>query len=700
MGSRFTRSRAAAIGIAAGVLAIGPARPEVVLPGSDAPVPTSRPYPNLGKGVDIAATTSSIVLGYAADMPAAAAQGELDKLEAGLDAVSANDMSSARADRDALPRGSLDRQILAWSIALSGSDQLSSAELTQAARELAGWPGLDAIRRNAERALAAENPPPAAVVQAFGASAPQTVDGTILLARADVALGRTEAARAILVPFWRSERLQAQDEEAVIREFGALIPAADHRYRMERMLYVDRVSSAERVAALADADALEKAWGAVIRDQNDAGKLLDAVPRSQRGAGYLFAMTQYLRHAEKFKQAEHVMLQAPREAASLIDPDAWWVERRVLSRELLDIGDVKGAYRLVAAHSDAASATAQADAEFHAGWYALRGLNDPRTAASHFAEIAKLADGPITLSRAYYWLGRAAEAGGPGNAKAYYAEAAQYGTTFYGQLAAARLGRDVIAAPYPEPTEVDRTRFVTRPAVRAIKRLQAAGHEDDAGMLYRDLASELTSPGELALLAVMAESQNDHYTALRVGKIAAGRGIDIGALSHPIGVIPSSADISGAGKALAYAVARQESEFNVGAVSGAGARGLLQLLPGTARAVAKRNGLEYSKARLTTDAGYNATLGAAFLKEQLDRFGGSYILTFIAYNAGPRRASEWMDRYGDPRGKDIDAVVDWIERIPYTETRSYVERVMENYQVYKMRLSGHFDIVGDLTAGG
>ncbi|TIW31298.1 MAG: lytic transglycosylase domain-containing protein, partial [Mesorhizobium sp.] len=163
--------------------------------------------------------------------------------------------------------------------------------------------------------------------------------------------------------------------------------------------------------------------------------------------------------------------------------------------------------------------------------------------------------------------------------------------------------------------------------------------------------------------------------------------------------IPDTADISGSGKALAYAIARQESEFNVGAISSAGARGLLQLMPGTARQLAKKAGLTFSQTRLTSDAGYNATLGAAFLGEQLDRFSGSYVLTFAGYNAGPNRAAQWVAKYGDPRGKDTDAVVDWIERIPYTETRSYVQRVMENYEVYKMRISGKYDIVGDLVNG-
>ena len=220
-----------------------------------------------------------------------------------------------------------------------------------------------------------------------------------------------------------------------------------------------------------------------------------------------------------------------------------------------------------------------------------------------------------------------------------------------------------------------------------------------ADILYRELAADIINPREIALLAAMAEKRGSHALALRIGKIATARGIDAGAVSHPVGAIPASADISDAGEALAYAIARQESEFNVGAVSHAGARGLLQLLPTTAKEVAKKAGLIYSKDRLTTDAGYNATLGAVFLGEQLGRFDGSYVLTFAGYNAGPGRAREWIKRYGDPRGKDVETVVDWIEHIPFDETRSYVQRVMENYQVYKMRLSGTFDIEGDLVKG-
>ncbi|WP_421913789.1 lytic transglycosylase domain-containing protein [Mesorhizobium sp.] len=619
-------------------------------------------------------------------------------LKSGLDALAANDITGARSIRDGLPANSLDHHVLAWAIALYGGDKVPSSDIAAAARMLPNWPGTIALRKNSERALYRENPAPQAVLQAFNGSQPQTFEGVMVLARAYVSVGNTKAARSVLSPFWRTAMLEAKDEAALIREFGPLIPAADHRFRMERMFYADRPGSAQRVAALAGAQQLADAWAAADRGDKNAPRLLNAVPMAQRSAGYFFAQAEYLRKQEKFADAAAVVMKAPTDRDALVDPDAWWVERRVLSRELVDQGDMKTAYAIVAAHA-AESPSNAVDAEFHAGWYALRGLNDAKLAATHFARVADLAQGPMSLSRAYYWLGRAAEVGGPGNAADYFGRAATYGTTFYGQLAAERVGRRALNIVYPQPNATDRQNFASREAVSAIKRLQEAGYDRYAETLYRDLAGQLTSPGELALLAVLAEKQGNHFMALKVGKIAGARGIDVGALSHPLGVIPDSADISGSGKALAYAIARQESEFNVGAVSSAGARGLLQLMPGTAKQLAKKAGLQFSQTRLTSDAGYNATLGAAFLGEQLDRFNGSYVLTFAGYNAGPNRAAQWVTKYGDPRGKDVDAIVDWIERIPYTETRSYVQRVMENYEVYKMRISGKYDIVGDLVNG-
>ena len=230
--------------------------------------------------------------------------------------------------------------------------------------------------------------------------------------------------------------------------------------------------------------------------------------------------------------------------------------------------------------------------------------------------------------------------------------------------------------------------------------LEDAGREWRADLIYRDLADRLTDADELALLAWRAEKRGDNTLALQIGKLAHVRGLEVDTVSWPIGAIPDKARIGDTGRALAYAIARQESAFNVSAVSPANAKGLLQLLPGTAKMMAKKTGLKYSSKKLVTDPAYNATLGSAYLSEQLDTFGNSYILTFAGYNAGPGRVKEWIGTYGDPRGKPIEEVVDWVERIPFTETRNYVQRVMENYQVYKARIArSNLDIVGDLRFG-
>lgn len=396
--------------------------------------------------------------------------------------------------------------------------------------------------------------------------------------------------------------------------------------------------------------------------------------------------------------SRQAIAKGPRNRDELVNAGEWWNEQRIVSRGLVDQGEFKAAYGIVANYT-ATTPTDIVEAEFHAGWYALRGLQDAAAAQAHFRQILDFSNGPISVSRAWYWMGRSAEAGGPGKASEFYAKAASYPTTFYGQLASDKLGRKTLNVTYPSPTQADRQRYLEREAVQAIARLDAAGHGWRAKSLYLALAEQLQSPGELSVLSAQAERSGDHHLSLQVGKIAYSRGVDVAALAFPLGVIPTNANISGSGKALAYAIARQESAFDPAAVSAADARGLLQILPGTAKAVAKRHSIAYSKDRLTADAGYNATLGAHYLGEQIDAFGGSYIMTFIAYNAGPKRVPEWIGRYGDPRGQSIDTIVDWIERIPFPETRNYVQRVIENYEVYKARLGQPSDIVRDLTYG-
>lgn len=655
------------------------------------PVPTRKPA-LLDKAAPIAASETTNAIETAAGSVSS-------DLKTGLDALSNKQPAAAIAVRDAMTEGMLDRHILTWAIAVSGQRGVPSFEIADAQRELQGWPGLKSLRANSERALYRENPPAADVLAAFGNTQPETTEGALILARALVATGKADTAAKNLRAIWQRDMLDKDIETKILDEFSGLLTTDNHQRRMVLLLYRNRAEQAERFGDLGKAQSLYRAWAAVSRGSDKAPALIAAVdPAWRKDAAYLFIQIEYLRKQKKYEEAAKLLARMPKDKGALVNPGEWWVEQRVVSRGLLDSGDFRGAYRIAAGHL-ATEATDIIDAEFHAGWYALRGMEDPATAARHFRRILEVSSRPLSASRAWYWLGRSAEAGGPGDANEYFANAARYPGTFYGQLAAARLGRKTLNVAYPAPTAEDRSRFENREAVRAITRLEGTGHTWRADSIYRALADELTSPGELALLSARAEKTGNHQLSLQVGKIAFGRGIDVAALAFPVGVIPSSANIDGSGKALAYAIARQESAFNPGAISTANARGLLQLMPGTAKGVASRYGLAYSQDRLTSDAGYNATLGAHYLGEQISSFGGSYILTFIAYNAGPRRVPEWLDRYGDPRGKPIDEVVDWIERIPFQETRNYVQRVMENYQVYKSRLGQKADIVEDLRMG-
>ncbi|QRM54809.1 lytic transglycosylase domain-containing protein [Sinorhizobium sp. BG8] len=680
--------------LAAGTLAIAAlALPPLVLPVRAQEIPLPRVKP----------------LGFAASTPSQDITGAIvraenvapisGQLKDGLDALSDRDPVKALRIRNALQQDGLDRHILTWAIVTSGQKGVPSYEIANAQRELRGWPGLASLRANSERALARENAPPADVIAAFGTTQPETADGAIALARAKMASGGTAAAAVVLRPFWLREPLTKDMETTILEDFSGVLTVADHKARMEMLLYRGRADQAARFGDLGQAQSLYRAWAAAIRKAPNAGQLVKAVdPKWHKDPGYTFVRILLANRADRYVEAADLLVHAPDDAKALVNPGEWWTQRRITSRGLADLGKYKSAYTVVASHAAREQADV-VDAEFHAGWYALRGLNDPSTAAKHFRNILQSSNRPLSVSRAWYWMGRAAEAGGPGSSSEYYTKAANFPGTFYGQLAAARIGRKTLNVTYPSPSPDERNRFESREAVKAIARLDAAGHGWRAAALYRALADELQSPGEMAILAAKAERQGDHQLSLQVGKIAFGRGMDVAALAFPVGVIPAGANISGSGKALAYAIARQESAFNPAAVSPANARGLLQLLPGTAQGVAKRYGIAYSKEKLTSDAGYNATLGAHYLGEQINDFGGSYILTFIAYNAGPKRVPQWIERYGDPRGKPIDEVVDWIERIPFTETRSYVQRVMENYQVYKTRLGQEADIVHDLRMG-
>lgn len=621
-------------------------------------------------------------------------------LEAGLEALRLGNVDEARSIAARLGAdAALDRHILAWAIALSGSPGVSSGEIAAARRDLAAWPGMKTIEANYERALYRENPPARDVLAIFSNRDPVTVRGAILKIRALASTGDKPEAAALAAAIWRSRPLDAAETAVFAGEFDTLLSRADHLARMKAMLYRERIEEAALPARKAGAEGLLEAWRLTIRAPGRAAAAIGKVEAEFKDdPAVLYLKIRRLRALEKDAEAAPLFSAMPADAAALVDPGKWWVEQRIVSRDLFERGKAREAYAIAARHR-AAEPDDIVEAEFHAGWYALRGLQDPALAGRHFERLVAAAKDHKSRARGLYWLGRAARDGRTGKADDLFRQAAAYPATYYGQLAAAELGETRLSIREPSPSDAERQRFSGREAVAAIARLEAAGSQARADILYRGLAAELESPGELALLAAMANARGDHRLALQVGRIAWNRGLDVAALAFPLGALPGSADVGRAGQALAYAVARQESAFDFSAVSPANARGLLQLLPGTARGVAARHGLSYAPDRLTSDPGYNATLGAHYLTEQIEAFGGSYILTFVAYNAGPRRVKEWIARFGDPRGRNLDEVVDWVETIPFGETRDYVQRVLENYQVYKARLGEPADITADLRFG-
>ncbi len=363
---------------------------------------------------------------------------------------------------------------------------------------------------------------------------------------------------------------------------------------------------------------------------------------------------------------------------------------------MLDQGQAEAAYRVAAGHA-AEKATARLEAEWHAGWIALRFLDAPERALPHFARAAALAETPVSIARASYWQGRAFEAlGDAAAAEAHYRRAAERHVAYYGQIARARLGlKDVplntIAPAADRPSE----------ALEALRLLRRAGADAQARTLALDLARTLDDPAALQHAAETVRDAADSRFLVNFGKAAIHRGLPLERVAFPVCGIPEfGMHQMRVELAMVFAIARQESAFDPAAMSHAGARGLMQMMLPTARETARRFGYGFDAGRLTRDAAYNAQLGAAHLADLLRDWRGSYILAFAAYNAGSGNVKDWIEAYGDPRRPEVDPI-DWVERIPFTETRHYVQRVMENLQIYRALVDGQPSLMmaSDLRRG-
>lgn len=546
----------------------------------------------------------------------------------------------------------------------------------------ADWPYQRTLSRNAEAAMT-ERTPAADVLRWFGNDTPVSTDGRMRLISALLSTGKRERAIELIRDTWKNSSFGSKQERTFRRKYRRFLTTADHVARLDHMLWQGRVSQARRSVRLVDKPTQQLAMARIAlrtRSGNVDWHIRRVSKQHVDHPGLVYERVKWRRRKGRDNDAHDLLAKVP---ASAGYAEKWWVERAILTRRLLTKGHVSEAYRLARANGLSEGARF-VEAEWLAGWIALRYLKEPGRAAEHFARIGSKVNYPISKARAAYWSGRAAEAAGNTSAAArHFRAAARYDTTYYGQLSGARHGGKVkLAADKVIASKTDRQAFEADQRVGAVRRLHQIGAQDQMRAFVDTLVREARSSTEYLLVAELGDMLGRRDLSVRAARKAQLRGVLLTNLAYPVVKVR-------AGKpppALVHAITRQESNFDANAVSRAGARGLMQLMPATARSVAKRLRVPYSPGRLSNPA-YNMQLGSAYLGQMLDRFNGSYILAIAAYNAGPGAAARWTRNFGDPGAPGVDPV-DWVEMIPYRETRNYVQRVLENLQVYRVRLDG------------
>src|SRR4051794_6252198 len=622
------------------------------------------------------------------DKPAAPPlTGDLAALKDAIDLArkgKTEDASAAR-DRIADPAG----QKLADWFMLRHSE--STANFKRYAAFLAAnpdWPSSALLRRRAEARLWQENSD-AATVHKFTMDQPTSAKGKFALARVLLTEGDNDRATRLVREAWRTDELSERSEEDSYEAFRDLLTADDHRARMDKRLGAKDYAAARRAAKRLGEDALAivKACSAVTGKANKAKDYLEDVStEARRDLGYVLCRAQWHLQNDRIDDAAEVILAAAPDTMAAQDTDAWWRERRLLARKLLDQGKFKTAYDVVRSAAVPAMEVYRVDYHFMCGWIALRYLNDPKAAMTHFAAIDEGSTNPIALSRAHYWRGRAAEAmNATADARLSYQAAARYPTAYYGQLARARLGLDRIElrAPALVLAAVDAPPADER--VRAADMLYGVGERDMVFYYAEDFAKESTDVAALEALGELAGRRNDARVMLEVGRSALARGLALDHYAFPTIGIPEHKQVAPAIEpSVIYSVARTESSFDQRDKSAANAVGLMQVTPEAGRDTAKRFGLTYDWDKMVSDPVYNTQMGAAELSALMSEYRGNQIMTFAGYNAGRGRVREWVQARGDPRDPKVDPV-DWVERIPLSETRNYVQRVIENVLVYRAR---------------
>lgn len=588
------------------------------------------------------------------------------------------------ATRLAGSAGEVGRDVIEWHRLRAGLGTYD--EMLAFIDRRADWPGLAWLRRKSEPAVARAGTED--ILSFFAYSPPQTPDGVLAYARAQAASGQAGEAEATVVLAWRTMPMGRVQQASFTDRYGELLKP-HHAARLDRMLWDANISSARRMLPLVGPDirALAEARIALHDLAPGVDARIEAVPEAlQSDPGLTHGRFEWRVRKGRGEDAKALLIETSTSPEALGEPGKWSNRRRALARQEMRNGNPERAYEIAARHF-LTEGSHFADLEWLAGFIALRKLDDPATALRHFERFDAGVKSPISKGRAGYWLGRAHEAlGNEAAAQAAYAAGADHQTSFYGLLAAERAGLpfDPDLASPPEPGPWRAAAFADASVFQAAVLLLNAGESSLAERFLTHLVETL-DPVEAAQLGAAVIELNEPHIAVMVGKRAAQRALVLPApyfAMHPVGraALPMS-------PAMTLAIARRESEFDPQVVSGAGARGLMQVMPGTARDVASALGIlsAHSTERLLDDWEYNAKLGATYLARLAATFDGNVVMMSAGYNAGPGRPIRWMSDYGDPRTGAVD-MVDWIEGIPFRETRNYVMRVTESLPVYRARL--------------
>ena len=579
-------------------------------------------------------------------------------------------------------RKQLPKKALKWMRIIDPKGKANFREISAFIHANPHWPYQAKLRRRAEEAIS-EKTPKSDILKWFEGTSPTTGVGAFHLVRVLMSEKRTAEATMIARRAWVDIDMAYRVENQFRKRYRKLIRVEDHIARLDRLLWKRRISAARRQLRRMNHEYqwLGLARIALMRREPGVDYAVSKVPKRLIGdLGLVYERVRWRRKNRKYDSAIELLSQSGQPHT---EAKKWWTERHILSRWLLRKGRTKEAYALASSHQQTAG-IGLAEGEWLSGWIALRSLHQYVDAFEHFKKMFDNVYYPVSKARAAYWAGRAAEAGGkPGISLQWFAVAASHVTSFYGQLAAAKLAPAARPGfpPEPKPTIAETGAFDQSELVRLVKMLSTMGLKGEIDPFVRQLARGTKTAPYWTLLADLARDQRRDDLAIHVAKKALREGVILSRLGYP--------DLRLALKkrpdpAFVKAVVRQESAFNPKAISHAGARGLMQLMPKTAYRVAQRLNITFSRSRLTRDPKYNVTIGRTYLLQLLGQFKGSPILALSAYNAGPARVRRWLKYFGDPN-RSVEHAVDWIESIPFYETRNYVQRVLENFTVYRGR---------------